>query len=70
MANPAVRHQAHQFDDSTVPVHDARSVFLPAGPEMARCIHPAIVNLSDADGALSPARAAAPAQDPRSGLTR
>jgi len=27
-------------------------------------------NLLDADGAVSPARAAAPAEDPRSGLTR
>ena len=51
-------------------VGDVRSVFFSAGPKMARRILPAVANLLDAGGAVSPARAAAPAQDPRSGLTR
>ena len=70
MANTAARHQALQLDDRTGPVRDVRSVFLSAGPEMAGSLLPAIVNLLDADGAVSPVRAAAPAEDPRSGLTR
>ena len=53
-----------------VSVRDFRSVFFSAGPTMAGSILPAMANLLDADGAVSPARAAAPAEDPRSGLTR
>jgi len=45
-------------------------VFFSAGPPMAGRTLPAMGNLLDADGAVSPARAAAPAEDPRSGLTR
>ena len=63
-------HRALQLDDSTLPVREARSLVLPAGPEMAGRILPAIVNLRAAGGAVSPVRAAAPAEDPRSGLTR
>ena len=48
-------------------VRDGRSVLFAAGPEMAGRTLPAMANLFDADGAVSPARAAAPAQDPRSG---
>ena len=43
--------------------------FLCAGPKMAGSLLPAIVNLLAADGAVSPDRAAAPAEDPRSELT-
>jgi len=51
-------------------VRDVRSVFFSAGPTMAGSILPAMPNLLDADGAVSPAKAAALAEDPRSGLTR
>ena len=70
IVNAAVLHEAHQDDDSA-PVHRRPgSVSLPAGPKMAGSLLPAIVNLPVAVGAVSPARAAAPAEDPRSGLTR
>ena len=39
-------------------------MFFSAGPKMAGSILPAIVNLLDADGAVSPAKAEAPAEDP------
>ena len=51
-------------------VRDIRSELFAAGPEMAGRTLPAMTNLFAAGGAVSPARAAAPAQDPRSGLTQ
>ena len=45
-------------------VRDVRSVFFSAGPPMAGRTLPAMGNLLDADGAVSPARAAAPAEAP------
>ena len=68
-AGTAVHHEAHRLGDSTVAVHDVRSVFLPAGPKMAGSTLPAMVNLLDADGAVSPARAAAKRRSRVSGLT-
>ncbi len=41
----AVLHRALQLDDGTVPVREVRSLSLPAGPEMAGSIPPAVVNL-------------------------
>ena len=70
IADTVALHRTLQLDDRTLPVREARSLVLPAGPEMAGRILPAIVNLPAADGAVSPVRAAAPAEDPRSGLTR
>ena len=59
------------LDDSIRPVRGVLAAFpSPAGPEMAGSLLSAIVNLPAADGAVSPVRAAAPAEDPRSGLTR
>ena len=70
MANSAVVLRAHQIDDNAPADRDHRSVFLSAGPEMAGSALPDIGNLLDADGTVSRDRAAAPAEDPRSGLTR
>ena len=53
MAETAVHHLAHQLDDSAS--IDRRSVFLSAGHKMAGSLLPAIVNLLDADGAVSSA---------------
>ena len=61
---------AHESTLAIASVRDVHSVFFSAGPQMAGRTLPAMGNLLDADGAVSPARAAAPAQDPRSGLTR
>ena len=61
---------AHWSALAIASVRDVSSVFFSAGPTMAGSILPAMANLPDADGAVSPARAAVPAQDPRSGLTR
>ena len=65
IADTVALHRALQLDDNTVPVREARSLVLPAGPEMAGSLLSAIVNLPAADGAVSPVRAAAPAEDPR-----
>ena len=43
-------------------VRDIRSELFAAGPEMAGRTLPAMANLFDADGTVSPARAAAPAE--------
>ena len=69
MADTAAHHLAHQADDSASIDHFS-SVILPAGQHMAGRSLPAMDNLLDADGAASPGRAAAPAEDPRNGLTR
>ena len=63
-----VDHQPHPFKQYTICI---RGVFLPAaGPDMAGSPLPAMMNVLDADGAVSPARAVAPAEDLRSRLTR
>ena len=46
---------------NTVIDHENASAFLPAGPLMAGRSLPAMNHLLDADGAVSPERAAAPA---------
>ena len=71
MANAAVRHQGRTSSTrARCPPATVRSLFLSAGQEMAGSPLPAIVNLVDAEGAGSPGRAAASAEDLRSGSTR
>ena len=60
---------ANQIDDSA-PVRRPSSAFLAAGPTTVGSVLPAVVDLPDADDAVSPVRATAPAEDPHSGLTR
>ena len=67
MVGHRVLDQAHQLDDTAPAV---RSVFFIAGPAIAGSILPAVVTLLDAADTVSPARAVAPAKDPRSWLTR
>ncbi len=67
MAEIAVLDEALRIDDSS-PVRHPGSGFLSAGPKMAGSMLSAVVNLPDADGAVSPARAAAPAEEARQRL--
>ena len=63
----SVIRQPLPFEQDTICI---RGMFLPdAGPSMAGCTHPAMVNVLAADGAVSSARTAAPAEDLRSRLT-
>ena len=55
---------------NTVIDHENARAFLPAGPFMAGRPLPAMNHHLDADGAVSPARAAAPAEKARQRLDR
>ena len=59
MAKTSVHQQAQQFDVSTVPIRNVRSLHLSARPKTAGSLLPAVVNLLSADGAASPGRVAA-----------
>jgi len=63
-----VVHQPLRFKQITVCIRGA--FLLTAGSGMAGCVHPAMMNVIAAAGAVSSFRTAAPAQDLRSRLTR
>ena len=67
---PVVRDETLRLDDNDRPVRGLLAALLSRRAIDGRNPVPAMDNLLDADGAVSPERAVAPAEDPRSGLTR
>ena len=67
---PVARDETLRLDHNDRPVRGLLAALLSRRAIDGRNPVPAMDNLLDADGAVSPDRAVAPAEDPRSGLTR